>query len=128
MTGNPLVHVRDKAGKYSVLLEEAGNPGSGCSLLSVSYSPAGYSLQPRPNTAHQYVTNMSPAVIVQLFSLSKSLILLLKINETEKRTLLVLRKIFLTFFYILHSRFRNLSLHILPILGTVSMTIIMSLL
>ena len=44
MAGNPLVHVRGKAGKYGVLSEEAGNPGSGFSLLSVPYSPAGFSL------------------------------------------------------------------------------------
>ena len=53
MAGHPLIHVRDKAGKYGVLLEEAVNPGSGCSLLSVPYMPGW--LQPLAEA--EYINN-----------------------------------------------------------------------
>ena len=40
-----------KAGKHGVSLEQAGNRGRGCALLSVPQIPAWYSLWLRPNTS-----------------------------------------------------------------------------
>ena len=37
-------YILGKAGKRGAFLEQAGNPGSGCALLSITYSPAWYSL------------------------------------------------------------------------------------